>query len=95
MYFCIRSVWDISVCFALYLMQLNGKLKINKQKKLFKKMKKIVKAVYEAPVVELFEARVEKGFAGSGSVVDLELEPVTPDGEEIINGDDSDSFMGK
>lgn len=28
-------------------------------------MKKNVKAMYVAPVVELLEARVEKGFAGS------------------------------
>lgn len=29
-------------------------------------MKKNVKAMYVAPMVELLEARVEKGFAGSG-----------------------------
>ena len=35
-------------------------------------MTKINKLEYSAPMVELLEARVEKGFAGSGSVPQLE-----------------------
>lgn len=37
-------------------------------------MKKNVKAMYVAPMVELLEARVEKGFAGSAQGND----PITP-----------------
>lgn len=55
-------------------------------------MKKLVKSVYEAPVVELFDARVEKGFAGSGddpdNVVDPTLEP------EHSEDSMDDSFTG-
>jgi hypothetical protein len=35
-------------------------------------MTKINKREYSTPMVELLEARVEKGFAGSGSVPQLE-----------------------
>lgn len=41
------------------------KLIINKTKNYYKKEMK--KNIYVAPVVELLEARVEKGFAGSGN----------------------------
>lgn len=53
-------------------------------------MKKIVKNVYVAPVVELLEARVEKGFAGSGNHSG-DLEPV-PEAPESV---DDDEFMGR
>lgn len=36
-------------------------------------MKKNVKAMYVAPVVELLEARVEKGFAGSANGPELNV----------------------
>lgn len=54
----------------------------------------IVKNVYVAPVVELLEARVEKGFAGSGNGQefnpgDLESVPASP--ESV----DDDEFMGR
>ena len=45
------------------------KLIINKTKNYYKKEMK--KNIYVAPVVELLEARVEKGFAGSGSSQDI------------------------
>lgn len=57
-------------------------------------MKKNVKAMYVAPVVELLEARVEKGFAGSGEdgthFNPSELEPVPQAPVNNIN----DAFMG-
>lgn len=36
-------------------------------------MKKNVKAMYVAPMVEFLEARVEKGFAGSGNDPELNV----------------------
>lgn len=62
-------------------------------------MKKNVKAMYVAPVVELLEARVEKGFAGSGNFRPNELEDV-PQAEgtnsDLTNGFStlSDAPMG-
>lgn len=60
-------------------------------------MKKNVKAMYVAPVVELLEARVEKGFAGSGEFSPTDLEPVPAVGEGVTVGDAniSNEFMGR
>ncbi len=60
-------------------------------------MKKNVKAMYVAPVVELLEARVEKGFAGSGELIPSDLEPVPAVGEGVTAGDAniSNEFMGR
>lgn len=54
------------------------------------------KAKYVAPEVELMEARVERGFAGSGNEPGWrpsELEPVTP--AEGPGSDISDDFIGR
>lgn len=60
-------------------------------------MKKNVKALYEAPVVELLEARVEKGFAGSGNTGSID-DALTSDLEQVTNsgvsGNEGD-FLGE
>lgn len=62
-------------------------------------MKKNVKALYEAPVVELLEARVEKGFAGSATTgPSIEDDIISSDLENVTNGGeygDNGNFVGK